>query len=349
MRKYIITPVLLAIVCMVMCHCTFNRKASVAANEYLIQGELANLPDSIVIGLYEEDGNILNCVLRDTLMNGQFSFRDTVSTTRKMLIMSDNRGFPGTWLEVWIAPGEYIEIKGQDKLVKTWEVVSDVPEQQEENRFTACTMAQQKELMQYMAAEYDWQRMMFIDHPGDREFESQAWAKIDSIRKLSMPLQQEIWKKEMEYMEEAPVSPVWMDRLLFFASMMKYKTIMPYKEEVKNLYARMSESDKQTDDGQEITAYVYPPTTVGVGDMMVDGDLYDANDSLRHISEFKGKFILLDFWSSGCGPCVESIPEMEKVMDLYKDKMTVISISEDPKARWKEYIKTKGMGGNQWN
>ena len=257
MRKYIITPALLAIVCMVMCHCTFNRKASVAANEYLIQGELANLPDSIVIGLYEEDGNILNCVLRDTLMNGQFSFRDTVSTTRKMLIMSDNRGFPGTWLEVWIAPGEYIEIKGQDKLVKTWEVVSDVPEQQEENRFTACAMAQQKELMQYMAAEYDWQRMMFIDHPGDREFESQAWAKIDSIRKLSMPLQQEIWKKEMEYMEEAPVSPVWMDRLLLFASMMKYETIMPYKEEVKKLYARMSEADKQTDDGQEITTYVY--------------------------------------------------------------------------------------------
>lgn len=349
MRKYIITPALLAIVCMVMCHCTFNRKASVAANEYLIQGELANLPDSIVIGLYEEDGNILNCVLRDTLMNGQFSFRDTVSTTRKMLIMSDNWGFPGTWLEVWIAPGEYIEIKGQDKLVKTWEVVSDVPEQQEENRFMACAMAQQKELMQYMAAEYDWQRMMFIDHPGDREFESQAWAKIDSIRKLSMPLQQEIWKKEMEYMEEAPVSPVWMDRLLFFASMMKYKTIMPYEEEVKKLYARMSEADKQTGDGQEITAYVYPPATVGVGDMMVDGDLYDANDSLRHISEFKGKFILLDFWSSGCGPCVESIPEMEKVMDLYKDKMTVISISEDPKARWKEYIKTKGIGGNQWN
>lgn len=35
-------------------------------------------------------------------------------------------------------------------------------------------------------------------------------------------------------MEEAPVSPVWMDRLLLFASMMKYETIMPYKEEVKN-------------------------------------------------------------------------------------------------------------------
>ena len=349
MRKYIIVPVLLAVVLVMMCHCTSDRKATVPANEYLIQGELANLSDSIVIGLYVDEGNIFNLVARDTLLNGKFSFRDTVSVTKKMLIMSDNKGFPGTWLEVWIAPGEYIEIKGEDKLLKTWEVVSDIPEQAEENRFTACAMAQQKELMQHLAAEYDWQRMMFIDHAGDQEFEKKGWAKIDSIRKLTTPLQQEIWKKELEYMKEAPISKVWIDKLLLYASMMKYETVMPYKEEVKSLYARMPETEKQTDAGQEITAYIYPPSVAGIGDMMVDGELYDVNDSLRHISEFVGRFILLDFWSSGCGPCVESIPEMEKVIDTYKDRMTVISISEDPKARWKEYVKTKGMGGNQWN
>lgn len=349
MRKYIIVPVLLAVVLVMMCHCTSDRKATVPANEYLIQGELANLSDSIVIGLYVDEGNIFNLVARDTLLNGKFSFRDTVSVTKKMLIMSDNKGFPGTWLEVWIAPGEYIEIKGEDKLLKTWEVVSDIPEQAEENRFTACAMAQQKELMQHLAAEYDWQRMMFIDHAGDQEFEKKGWAKIDSIRKLTTPLQQEIWKKELEYMKEAPISKVWIDKLLLYASMMKYETVMPYKEEVKSLYALMPETEKQTDAGQEITAYIYPPSVAGIGDMMVDGELYDVNDSLRHISEFAGRFILLDFWSSGCGPCVESIPEMEKVIDTYKDRMTVISISEDPKARWKEYVKTKGMGGNQWN
>ena len=349
MRKYIIVPVLLAVVLVMMCHCTSDRKATVPANEYLIQGELANLSDSIVIGLYVDEGNIFNLVARDTLLNGKFSFRDTVSVTKKMLIMSDNKGFPGTWLEVWIAPGEYIEIKGEDKLLKTWEVVSDIPEQAEENRFTACAMAQQKELMQHLAAEYDWQRMMFIDHAGDQEFEKKGWAKIDSIRKLTTPLQQEIWKKELEYMKEAPISKVWIDKLLLYASMMKYETVMPYKEEVKSLYARMPETEKQTDAGQEITAYIYPPSVAGIGDMMVDGELYDVNDSLRHISEFAGRFILLDFWSSGCGPCVEAIPEMEKVIDTYKDRMTVISISEDPKARWKEYVKTKGMGGNQWN
>lgn len=349
MKKYMIVPALLAMVLIMMCHCTPNRKTIIPAGEYLIQGELANLPDSIVIGLYVNEGNIFNLVSKDTLINGKFSFRDTVSVTKKMLVMSDNKGFPGTWLEVWVAPGEYIAIKGEDKLLKTWEVVSDIPEQAEENRFTACAMSQQKELMQHVAAEYDWQRMMFIDHAGDPEFERKGWAKIDSIRKLTTPLQKEIWKKELEYMKEAPISKVWIDKLLLYASMMKYETVMPYKEEVESLYARMPEAERQTDAGQEITAYIYPPSVAGIGDMMVDGELYDVNDSLRHISEFKGKFILLDFWSSGCGPCVESIPEMEKVIDIYKDKMTVIGISEDPKARWKEYVKTKGMGGNQWN
>ncbi|WP_294626936.1 TlpA disulfide reductase family protein [uncultured Bacteroides sp.] len=351
MTRKKIVPALLAMLPFMMCCCTADRKAAVPAGEYWIEGELANSPDSdsIVIGLYEDEGRTFKLLAQDTLVGGKYAFRDTVSATKKRLIMSDNRGFPGTWLEVWVAPGEYIEISGEDKLVKTWKVVSDIPEQVEENRFTACALPQQKELMRLMAAEYDWQRLMFIDHAGDAAFERKGWAKIDSIRKLSTPLRQEIWKKELDYMQEAPVSEVWMDKLLTYASMMQYKSVMPYAEEVKSLYARMPDAAKETDAGREITAYVYPPVAVGIGDMMADGDLYDTNDSLRHISEFKGKFILLDFWSSGCGPCVESIPEMEKVTEMYQDRLEVISISEDPKARWKEYVKKKGMGGNQWN
>ena len=76
MRKYIIVPVFLAVVLVMMCHCTSDRKATVPANEYLIQGELANLSDSIVIGLYVDEGNIFNLVARDTLLNGKFSFRE---------------------------------------------------------------------------------------------------------------------------------------------------------------------------------------------------------------------------------------------------------------------------------
>lgn len=50
-------------------------------------------------------------------------------------------------------------------------------------------------------------------------------------------------------MEEVPVSPARMDRLLLFASIAKYGTIMPYKEEAKKLYTRMFEANKQTGGG----------------------------------------------------------------------------------------------------
>lgn len=41
--------------------------------------------------------------------------------------------------------------------------------------------------------------------------------------------------------------------------MMKYKTIMPYKEEVKNLYARMSESEnKQMTDRRLQPMFILP-------------------------------------------------------------------------------------------
>lgn len=150
-------------------------------------------------------------------------------------------------------------------------------------------------------------------------------------------------------MKSAPVSKVWINKLLLYASMMKYESIMPYKDEVKELYSRMSDEEKQTPAGQEITQYIYPPVTVGVGDAMVDGDLYDGEGTLHHLAEFKGNYILLDFWSSGCGPCIQSIPEMKKIVSMYKDKLVVVSISEDPKDSWKEYIKNKGMEGYQWN
>lgn len=349
MKTYIIIPMLLSIACFSLSNCAANQKKEVPANEYFIQGELLNLPDSIKIELRKFDGNLIKMVKEDTLIKGRFSFGDTVSTTQKMLIMCSEKGFPGTWLEVWVAPGEYIEIKGEDKLLKTWEVSSNIPEQIEENRFKACAPDLQKELMEHTVAEYDWLRRMSLDHPNDREFTEMAWSKVDSIRQLEKPIQKEIWKRELDYMKEAPVSRIWLDKLLSFASMIEYESIMPYKEEVENLYSRLSEADKQTDIGMEITAYVNPPMKVGVGDMMVDGDLYDVDGHLHHISEFKGKYILLDFWSRGCGPCLESIPEMEKIIDQYKDQLAVIGISEDSKELWKEFVESKNMQGNQWN
>ncbi|MHB1146844.1 MAG: TlpA family protein disulfide reductase [Lutibacter sp.] len=43
-----------------------------------------------------------------------------------------------------------------------------------------------------------------------------------------------------------------------------------------------------------------------------------------------GKFVLIDFWATWCGPCRETIPEFNSFQKEFKDKLIVIGISDEP-------------------
>ena len=76
----------------------------VPEGEFLMQGELTNVPDSTVILLLKENGNLLTTIQKDTVINGKFSFQDTISgvTPKKLFLLSNDKGFPGMLLNVWI-------------------------------------------------------------------------------------------------------------------------------------------------------------------------------------------------------------------------------------------------------
>src|SRR5438876_349622 len=43
----------------------------------------------------------------------------------------------------------------------------------------------------------------------------------------------------------------------------------------------------------------------------------------------KGKFILLDFWATWCGPCRKAIPELNRIHKNFGDKLVVIGLSDE--------------------
>ena len=322
------------------------KPCQVPEGEFVIYGELQNVPDSSVLELLRAEGRIHRLIDSDTVVNGKFIFRDTItdSQAHKLRLTARSKGFPNTFLNIWVKSGAYVKITGNDCLHSLWHVESDVPEQHDENLFSEVALAERKQMLTYVTEwndVYSTGLQQGLDKPTLR--------KVDSLLKLFLPLVDSIALHELNYMKEAPVTAVWLDRYQNYAGYLQWNKKFGHEDLIRSLYDRMSEADRATKEGQLITAYLNLPEVVNVGDQMVDGDLYDMKGNLHHLSEFKGKYIMLDFWSLGCGPCLQSFPELKEVSEMYKDSLEIVSISMDTKESWSDFVERKGLTGNQWN
>ena len=78
-----------------------------------------------------------------------------------------------------------------------------------------------------------------------------------------------------------------------------------------------------------------------VGNIAPEISLADPNGKIISLSSLRGKYVLVDFWASWCGPCRGENPNVVAAYEKYKNKnFTVLGISlDEDKASWLEAIK----------
>lgn len=69
---------------------------------------------------------------------------------------------------------------------------------------------------------------------------------------------------------------------------------------------------------------VPPPALLAAGTPAPDFTAVAPDGSQVHLSDYKGKVVVLDFWSTWCGPCQSSMPHLEKVYQEVKDKNVAV-------------------------
>ena len=56
------------------------------------------------------------------------------------------------------------------------------------------------------------------------------------------------------------------------------------------------------------------------------------------ISDFAGKVILLNFWGTYCGPCIEEFPDLKRIESDHPDKVWVIALSDENRERIMKFV-----------
>lgn len=116
-------------------------------------------------------------------------------------------------------------------------------------------------------------------------------------------------------------------------------------EDLQSLYNNLNEIGKKTHFGKLVAQRVNRLTAMDLGKIAPDFTLLDKNGKKHSLSSLKGKYVLVDFWASWCGPCVREIPNLKTAYKKYQSKgFEIMSVSIDrKKEQWLKALEKHNM------
>jgi peroxiredoxin len=161
-----------------------------------------------------------------------------------------------------------------------------------------------------------------------------------SFRRLVYARNELLWRATKDFVISHTNSAVSYDILT------RYSIAIEKPEDFAAMYNSVSQQYKNSAAGKIVGERVEMATKFAVGQKAIDfSQTSDKGKTVSLSSVNKGKYVLIDFWASWCGPCRMEYPFLKKAYARFKDKnFEIIGVSlDDNKSLWLNAIQSNGF------
>lgn len=289
-----------------------------------------------------------NMIFKDTikLNNGKFHFSGTVNRVCEALLWTDikNHSFDdSSVIRFLLEPNDmYLSYKahgGSNAIIKG---SKSQTEKENWDRLKSPLLSAKVQIYKSMDPLFKLSKTE--RNPVFEDQLNRMWARRDSIL-------EEIKSLDISYIRQHPNS--YLSAFLLSKHQRKLSV-----DSIEIYYDEFPGEVKKSSVGNDVLQYVYPLTDdnefrkanplVDIAfdqrlsklNSVYDLSLKDTSGNTLELSSFKGKYLVIDFWTSWCKPCVANIPSLTQMTEYYKSEpIQFISVSLDRDVDdWKQAI-----------
>lgn len=309
---------------------------------YEIEGHITGAEDGAVFTLFRVTDEPAPGIDHDTLQDGRFYFRVTPEQAKEHLtLLCWQDDYPSMPVHLWAEAGDRVRITGDDKLVYTWRVEGSASENDSWQGYVRSAEELYDKLQMVMLEE--GKLYLSNDDP------ALVQARYDSLGRVQQEIMLDIHGRIIEHMKRQKMDAAGLIHLTEIAAMNNYLEDYPYREAAREIFDSLDKKWLSNPIVEQIRLHLYPAEKAVCGEPMIDGEMYDLDGTSHSLGELGGKYILVDFWSSGCGPCVMAMPEMGAIAEEYKGRLEVVSITTDGDKQWREASEQHPITWHNWS